>query len=117
MIRTRSAGLNAAELLVMIAGVTVPGKYLGGTPATLTEIQQVGHMVRGPKKLIGGPIGFGYAPEGGQRAIRQVISGFDALLAGEPAVALDNYLNGGDAGRHARLHPHRSVERCGERDH
>jgi len=74
----------------------VPGKYLGGTPATLTEIQQVGHMVRGPKKLIGGPIGFGYAGEGGQKAIRQVISGFDALLEGEPAVALDNYLNGND---------------------
>jgi len=80
----------------MITGVTVPGKYLGGTPATLTEIQQVGHMVRGPKKLIGGPIGFGYAAEGGQPAIRQVISGFDALLAGEPAVALDNYLSGNE---------------------
>jgi radical SAM superfamily enzyme with C-terminal helix-hairpin-helix motif len=90
----RTAELNRAELLVMIAGVTVPGKYLGGTPATLTEIQQVGHMVRGPKKLIGGPIGFGYASEGGQPAIRQVISGFDALLEGEPAVALDNYLSG-----------------------
>jgi radical SAM superfamily enzyme with C-terminal helix-hairpin-helix motif len=88
--------LDHANLLVMIAGVTVPGKYLGGTPATLTEIQQVGHMLRGPKKLIGGPIGFGYAPEGGQRAIRQVISGFDALLKGEPAIALDNYLGGND---------------------
>jgi radical SAM superfamily enzyme with C-terminal helix-hairpin-helix motif len=86
--------LNKALLLVMIAGVTVPGKYLGGTPATLTEIQQVGHMVRGPKKLIGGPIGFGYAKEGGQPAIRQVILGFDALLEGEPAIALDNYLTG-----------------------
>jgi radical SAM superfamily enzyme with C-terminal helix-hairpin-helix motif len=90
----RTAELNKASLLVMIAGVTVPGKYLGGTPATLTEIQQVGHMVHGPKKLIGGPIGFGYAEEGGQKAIRQVISGFDALLSGEPAVALDNYLGG-----------------------
>jgi radical SAM superfamily enzyme with C-terminal helix-hairpin-helix motif len=86
--------LDHANLLVMIAGVTVPGKYLGGTPATLNEIQQVGHMLRGPKKLIGGPIGFGYAPEGGQRAIKQVISGFDALLKGEPAVALDNFLGG-----------------------
>ena len=76
--------------------MTVPGRYLGGTPATLTEIQQVGHMVRGPKKLIGGPIGFGYAGEGGQKAIRQVISGFDALLEGEPAVALDNYLTGNE---------------------
>ena len=92
----RTADLNKASLLVMIAGVTVPGKYLGGTPATLTEIQQVGHMVHGPKKLIGGPIGFGYAAEGGQKAIRQVISGFDALLSGEPAVALDRYLAGNE---------------------
>jgi radical SAM superfamily enzyme with C-terminal helix-hairpin-helix motif len=92
----RTSELNRANLLVMITGVTVPGKYLGGTPATFTEIQQVGHMVRGPKKLVGGPIGFGYAAEGGQKAIRQVISGFDALLLGEPAVALDNYLFGND---------------------
>ncbi|MFA4877655.1 MAG: radical SAM protein [Methanoregula sp.] len=95
----RFGDLNAAELLVMIAGTTVPGKYLGGTPATLTEIQQLGHTVRGPKKLIGGPIGFGYAGEGGKAAIRQVIGGFDVLLEGEPAVALDNFLTGnGPAG-------------------
>src|SRR5512137_439762 len=49
----RTADLKKADLLVMIAGVTVPGKYLGGTPATLTEIQQVGHMVHGPEKVIG----------------------------------------------------------------
>ena len=92
----RTAELNRASLLVMIAGVTVPGKYLGGTPATLTEIQQVGHMVRGPEKLVGGPIGFGYAGGGGEKAIRQVISGFDTLLTGEPSVALDNYLDGNE---------------------
>ncbi|PKL65982.1 MAG: radical SAM protein [Methanomicrobiales archaeon HGW-Methanomicrobiales-3] len=92
----RTAELNASDLLVMIAGVTVPGKYLGGTPATLTEIQQIGHMVRGPKKLLGGPIGLGYAGEGGEKAVRQVIGGFDALLSGEPAIALDNYLAGND---------------------
>lgn len=92
----RTAELNAADLLVMIAGVTVPGKYLGGTPATLTEIQQIGAMVRGMKKVIGGPIGFGYAGEGGQKAVRQVIAGFDALLSGEPAIALDNWLSGNE---------------------
>jgi radical SAM superfamily enzyme with C-terminal helix-hairpin-helix motif len=88
--------LDRGNLLVMIAGVTVPGKYLGGTPATFNEIEQVGHMLRGPKKLIGGPIGFGYAAEGGQKAIRKVISGFDTLLSGEPAIALDNYLGGNE---------------------
>jgi radical SAM superfamily enzyme with C-terminal helix-hairpin-helix motif len=86
--------LNAADLVVMIAGATVPGKYLGGTPATLTEIRQVGTALRTPKKVIGGPIRFGYAPEGGQKAISSAISGFDAMLSGEPAVALDGYLNG-----------------------
>ena len=88
--------LNRADLLVMIAGVTVPGKYLGGTPATLTEIQQIGNLYRGKTKLVGGPIGFGFAAEGGQKAVKQVIAGYDALLTGEPAVALDNYLNGGE---------------------
>jgi radical SAM superfamily enzyme with C-terminal helix-hairpin-helix motif len=86
--------LNAAGLVVMIAGATVPGKYLGGTPATLTEIQQVGLALSRAKKLIGGPIRFGYAPEGGQKAIRQAIGGFDAMLPGEPAIALDEYLRG-----------------------
>jgi len=53
-------------------------------------------MVHGPKKVIGGPIGFGYAAEGGKPATRQVISGFDAFLSGEPAVSLDNYLAGNE---------------------
>ncbi len=88
--------LNKSDLLVMIAGVTVPGKYLGGTPASLTEIQQIGHLFREKKKLVGGPIGFGFSSEGGQKAIKQVIAGFDALLTGEPAIALDNYLNCGE---------------------
>ena len=61
-----------------------PGKYLGGTPATLTEIQQVGLQIRGPEKYIGGPIGFGYSPGGGEKAIKQAISGFDHLLTGSP---------------------------------
>jgi radical SAM superfamily enzyme with C-terminal helix-hairpin-helix motif len=91
-----AADLNNADMLVMIAGVTVPGKYLGGTPATLTEVQQIGHFFRGKQRLVGGPIGFGSASGGGQKAIRQIITGYDALLEGEPAIALDNYLNGGE---------------------
>ena len=86
--------LNAAGCLVMIAGVTVPGKYHGGTPATLTEIRQIGSAVRAKKKLIGGPIGFGYSPEGGKAAVKQAIGGFDAMLPGSIAEALDDYLNG-----------------------
>ena len=38
----KTASLRDAKLVVMIAGVTVPGKYLAGTPATLLELQQLG---------------------------------------------------------------------------
>ncbi len=86
--------ISEAAIMVMIAGVTVPGKYLGGSPATLTEIQQIGLQVRGPKKVIGGPIGFGYSPGGGEKAIIQAISGFDHLLSGSAPEALHSYLNG-----------------------
>jgi len=86
--------LNATDCMVMIAGVTVPGKYLGGTPATLTEIRQIGSAVSAKKKIIGGPIAFGYSPEGGRAAVQQAIAGFDAMLSGSVAEALDEYLRG-----------------------
>ena len=39
--------LDRADLVVMVAGVTVPGKYLAGTPATLAEVEQAGDRGRG----------------------------------------------------------------------
>ncbi|MBT0731849.1 radical SAM protein [Methanoculleus bourgensis] len=90
------AGQGRGDLVVMIAGLTVPGTYIGGKPATLTEIQQLGTLLREPTTAIGGPIAFGYAPGGGRKAIRQAIAGFDVTLTGSPAVALDAWLSGGE---------------------
>ena len=84
------------DLVVMIAGLTVPGAYIGGKPATLTEIQQLGTLLREPTTAIGGPITFGYASGGGRMAVRQAIAGFDVMLSGSPAVALDAWLSGGE---------------------
>ena len=93
----RVTGLSSYRYVVMIAGVTVPGKYLAGTPATLTELQQIGFLLRGRTvSLLGGPIGFGYSPQGGAKAIAQAVSGWSAMLRGEPAAALDSYLSGGE---------------------
>ncbi|MFH0966366.1 MAG: radical SAM protein [Methanobacteriota archaeon] len=83
-----------ADIVVMIAGVTVPGKYLGGTPATYTDIRQVGSSLPGPVTLLGGPILFGSSTGGGTRAVRQEEYGFDHLLYGSPAKALDEFLSG-----------------------
>lgn len=54
------------DLVVMIAGRTVPGTYIGGKPATLTEIQQLGLLLREPTTVIGGPITFGMHPAAGR---------------------------------------------------
>jgi len=100
--------LDRAALVLVIAGLTVPGKYLGGTPATLSEVEQVGARLRGPVKVLGGPILYGSSAGGGRKATRREIAGYDVFLPGSPAEALDDYLAGreprgkGDYGRSNR---------------
>jgi len=84
---------NTADIAVMIAGVTVPGKYLGGTPAGYTDIRQIGTSLQKPESFIGGPILFGSSKGGGSQAIRQEEFGFDNLLHGSPAHALHSFLS------------------------
>ena len=89
--------LAQAELVVMIAGTTVPGKYLAGTPATLTEIQQLGTVFSArTRAYLGGPIAFGYSDEGGKKAVLPAAVGWTAVLDGDPAAALASVLSGGD---------------------
>lgn len=88
--------LDRADLVVMVAGVTVPGRYLAGTPATLGEVELVGSTLRHPRTFLGGPILFGYSPRGGARAEKRAIAGFSVLLGGSPAGALDSFLSGGE---------------------
>ncbi|NYT05259.1 MAG: radical SAM protein [Methanomicrobiales archaeon] len=92
----RFSRFNDAAVVLVIAGVTVPGKYLGGTPATMTEIRQIAGTLRRPEVLAGGPVTFGYAPGGGQKAVRQALTGCDAVLEGDIASALDAHLGGSE---------------------
>jgi radical SAM superfamily enzyme with C-terminal helix-hairpin-helix motif len=91
---SRLTALQEAQMVVVIAGLTVPGKYLGGTPASPREIQQLGNALRTPVKILGGPILLGYAGEGGKKAIQKTIGGYDILLSASPAASLDAYLSG-----------------------
>ena len=83
-----------ADLAVMIAGVTVPGKYLGGTPAGYADIRQIGSSLHEPVTFLGGPVLFGSSAGGGAKAMKLDLSGFDHLLHGSPAQALDASLSG-----------------------
>jgi len=61
------------DLIVIIAGMTVPGKYLRATPVTLKEIKELSHLEG--TKIIGGPIRLGFGEEGGSSATDFAVPG------------------------------------------
>jgi len=88
--------MNTSSLVVFIAGMTVPGTYLGGTPASLHEIIQIAGALTNPTTCLCGPILFGAAQSGGSIAtsVDPDRTGCDVHLPGSPAEALHEYLNG-----------------------
>lgn len=48
--------LEGYDLVIIIAGTTVPGHYLGGRPITLKEIIELGARLYYPQKVLGGPL-------------------------------------------------------------
>lgn len=74
--------IGKADLVVVIAGTTVPGKYLRASPISPGEIEAILRAAYGIK-IIGGPIRLGFSNEGG-RAAKGTESGInlgDAVLA------------------------------------
>lgn len=57
------------DILIIIAGITVPGKYYNAKPITIDEINSIFNISKGIK-IIGGPIKFGYSLHGGDTAIQ-----------------------------------------------
>ncbi|NJD77256.1 MAG: radical SAM protein [Candidatus Methanoperedens sp.] len=61
------------DLVIIVAGTTVPGKYLRATPISMREINELSHLEG--TKIIGGPIRLGFGDEGGTSAIELAIPG------------------------------------------
>ncbi len=59
--------IGKADILIIIAGMTVPGKYLRASPITPGEIEIIFRAANGVK-VIGGPIRLGFSSEGGRAA-------------------------------------------------
>jgi radical SAM superfamily enzyme with C-terminal helix-hairpin-helix motif len=90
--------MNKSDLAVVIAGVTVPGKYLGGTPATLPELEKFMAAVQ-TTKILGGPVSmFGAGIEGGKAASRVKASrSFDIVATGDIEAVVAGYVSEGTA--------------------
>ncbi|MCG7853872.1 MAG: radical SAM protein, partial [Methanosarcinaceae archaeon] len=72
--------IESADIVIVIAGITVPGKYLRASPITPSEIESIFKAVSGTK-VLGGPIRLGFSKEGGRAAATIGINEEDAVLA------------------------------------
>ena len=54
--------VEEADLMVYIGGMTVPGKYVGGTPAEPDEVRKLAWVANGTS-VMGGPVRFGVGEE------------------------------------------------------
>jgi radical SAM superfamily enzyme with C-terminal helix-hairpin-helix motif len=64
--------LKNANLLIIIGGAIVPGKYLRGTPASVNEIKNIAEDFKGTK-ILGGPIArFGFSGDRRAEKLRDV---------------------------------------------
>mgnify|MGYP006274060411 FL=1 len=87
---SRFRAVESAPLLIYLGGMTVPGSYVGGTPAAPDEVRKLAWTAQGTS-LMGGPVRFGVGAdnEGGIETSRQDLD-FDFLaMADVEAAAYD----------------------------
>ena len=93
--RRRWTSVESADLLVYVGGMTVPGKYVGGTPAEPEEVRELAWVSKGTS-LLGGPVRFGVGErnEGASETDRKDLD-FDFVAGGDiEAAAFDLVTNG-----------------------
>ncbi|WP_436927815.1 radical SAM protein [Halosimplex amylolyticum] len=93
--RQRWSDVAAADLMIYVGGMTVPGKYVGGTPAEPDEVRRLTWEADGTT-LLGGPIRFGVGEEnkGAEETERDDLD-YDFVAKGDvEAAAYDLAANG-----------------------
>ncbi|MEO2068249.1 MAG: radical SAM protein [Desulfurobacteriaceae bacterium] len=81
----KKESLKDADVIFLITGMTVPGRYLGGKPITEKEIEEIGTFPA--YKVIGGPIKFGFALKGGIKAKPLLLEDYDLVVKGDIELA------------------------------
>ncbi|NHJ12095.1 MAG: radical SAM protein [Candidatus Thorarchaeota archaeon] len=82
-----------ADMLILIAGMIVPGKYIGGTPISVNEARRFfsdNRLLQIPKLLVGPWARFGCGLEGGKLALAPDLLSppFDFIVAGDAEIVL-----------------------------
>lgn len=87
--------LNKSDLLIVIAGMAVPGKYLSGYPASPNEILSIINNCPNPFKMLSGPAArYGFGISGGHKTkeISSLNDSFDIIAKGDGEIIIYEFL-------------------------
>ena len=103
--------VEEADLVVYIGGMTVPGKYVGGTPAEPDEVRRMAWTAAGTT-LMGGPVRFGVGDqnEGGSDMERKDLD-YDFVAKGDVEAAAHDLVASGLEGFGNRMRDVEEVTR------
>jgi radical SAM superfamily enzyme with C-terminal helix-hairpin-helix motif len=88
--------LNGYDHLVLLGGVSVPGKYVGGNPLKYLELERIAVSSPKPLKIYHGPYTSGYTSAGGKtaKAITNIGELYDCPVTGNIETYLFHLLKG-----------------------
>ncbi|GAB6862293.1 radical SAM protein [Haloplanus litoreus] len=100
-----------ADLMIYLGGMTVPGKYVGGTPAEPDEVRELAWTADGTT-LMGGPVRFGVGEEnaGGQEMERKDLD-YDFVAKGDVEAAAHDLVASGLEGFGDRMRDNADLDR------
>ena len=109
--RKRWRDVADADLMIYVGGMTVPGKYVGGTPAEPDEVRELAWTAEGTT-LLGGPVRFGVGEEnaGAQETERDDLD-YDFLAMGDIEAAAHDLVRSGLEGYEDRYRDYDEVGR------
>ncbi|MFB6211362.1 MAG: radical SAM protein [Halobacteriales archaeon] len=109
--RQKWADVEAADLMIYIGGMTVPGKYVGGTPAEPDEVRELAWTADGTA-LMGGPVRFGVGDrnEGASDMERQDLD-FDFVAKGDIEAAAHDLVRSELEGFNDRMRDNEELDR------
>ncbi|QIB73390.1 radical SAM protein [Halogeometricum borinquense] len=109
--RQKWADVADADLMLYIGGMTVPGKYVGGTPAEPDEVRELAWTADGVS-VMGGPIRFGVGEEnaGAQEMERRNLD-YDYLAMADVEAAAYDLVDSGLEGFNNRYRDNEELDR------
>jgi radical SAM superfamily enzyme with C-terminal helix-hairpin-helix motif len=109
--RSKWLAVEEADLFIYLGGMTVPGSYVGGTPAEPDEVRELAWTANGTS-LMGGPVRFGVGEENaGATETERSDLDFDFLAMADVEAAAHDLVRNGLEGFNDRYRDVAEVDR------